>query len=253
VKDKGSNRGHTSSFPKVEHGSLLRSLDLGNIGADRFLPLGRDGARRLDREAQELLGIPSVLLMENAGRAVAEAAQDLGANRNVLILVGKGNNGGDGLAAARFLAPRAIVALLDPLDASKVPDSHLMLSILQASGTEAFYSVSPEDLSSMARSCDLIVDCLFGIGLNRPPRGKASEWIQWMNESGLPVLSVDLPSGLDADTGEAFDPCVQAVKTLTFARPKKGLLQRDGPKQSGRIQVASLGIPEPWVRAFELE
>lgn len=234
-------------------GSNLRALDLGTLGEDSFLPLGREGARRLDREAQELLGIPSLLLMENAGREVALAARDLGGNREVLILVGKGNNGGDGLAAARFLAPRIQVALLGPLNGAKVPDAQRMLSILEKAGIEVRVACSNEELTRMSRSCDLVVDCLFGIGLDRPPTGKAAEWIQWMNESGLPVLAVDLPSGLDAETGEAYSPCVKAVKTLTFARPKKGLLRGDGPRQAGRVQVASIGIPEPWVHSFEME
>ncbi len=234
-------------------GSDLRALELGRIGVDRFLPLGREAARRLDREAQELLGIPSIVLMETAGRAVAEAAQDLGANRKVLVLSGRGNNGGDGLAAARLLSPRVVVALLGPLDSHRVPDAHCMLSILQAAGMEVLLGVSAEELSKQARSCDLIVDSLFGIGLDRPPEGLAAEWIQWMNGSGLPILSVDVPSGLDAETGKAYAPCVKAVKTLTFARPKTGLLNQDGPMQAGEIQVASIGIPEPWVRGFELE
>ncbi len=253
VKEKESNPEFSSIPSSMQQGSNLRALELGGLGVERFIPLGRETARRLDREAQELLGIPSCLLMENAGRAVAEAAKGLGANRKVLVLSGKGNNGGDGLVAARFLAPRVVVALLGPLDPQRVPDAHRMLSILQASGMEVLLGGSVEELSQQARSCDLLVDGLFGIGLDRPPEGLAAEWIHWMNGSGLPVLSVDVPSGLDADTGEAYPPCVKAVKTLTFARPKTGLLKRDGPLQAGEVQVASIGIPEPWVREFELE
>jgi NAD(P)H-hydrate epimerase len=253
VNAKEKNNGYSDVPHPKENRSNLRALELGGIGEDRFLSLGRDSARRLDREAQDLLGIPSCLLMENAGRGVAEVAQELGANQKVLILAGKGNNGGDGLSAARFLAPRVVVALLGPLDSKKVPDAHCMLSILEAADIEVHVGCNSEELTRLARSCDLLVDGLFGIGLDRPPQGLAREWIPWMNDSGLPILAVDVPSGLDADTGQAFEPCVHAVKTLTFARPKKGLFLRDGPKQSGRVQVASIGIPEPWVQAFEAQ
>ncbi len=225
----------------------LTALDLEGIEAERFLSQSVAEARRLDREAVEILGMPSLLLMENAARSAAIQARPLLGNGKALVLAGPGNNGGDGMALARFLSPRARVVLFSDPDPKRCPDAALQRRILEASGLEIHRAAGPADLCRLAGEVELLVDALLGTGLARAPEGRMAEWISWMNETPLPVLSLDVPSGLDADGGGAFDPCVHASLTVTFARPKRGLMEGDGPRVSGRVIVGTLGLPEDWV------
>lgn len=205
-------------------------------------------ARDLDRRAVDELGIPSVLLMENAALGLAREVRNRWQDGDVLVLAGPGNNGGDGLALARLMAPRARVALLAAPDPSRSPDAALQLSLLRLAGIEV--AIAPEIgvLDRLVESCDLIVDALLGTGLSSAPRGLVADWIRWMNARPQGVLAADLPSGFDADSGEAYDPCVQAVATVSFARPKRGFYS-DGvlAPELGNLRVASIGLPEPWV------
>jgi hydroxyethylthiazole kinase-like uncharacterized protein yjeF len=207
-------------------------------------------ARALDAAAVQELGLPSIVLMENAARGAALVLrQEFGADARVLVLAGKGNNGGDGMALARWFLPRAQVALLGEPDPERSPDAALQLSVLRRSGVGVDVAAPVDRLEAMAAGADVLVDALLGTGLSSAPRGEVAEWIEWMRDQALPVLAIDLPSGLDSDTGEAFEPCARANVTVSFARPKRGLLERDGPARSGRVHVTSLGLAEPWVEA----
>lgn len=227
--------------------SRITALDLASLSPDLFVPQSTSEARRLDREAEEILGMPSLLLMENAARSAAELARPLLGNGSALVLAGPGNNGGDGLALARFLSPRAKVALYRRPDPAKAPDAARQLRILEAAGVPVHEPGDPADLPGLAAEVDLLVDALLGTGLTRAPAGCMAEWIRWINETPLPVLALDLPSGLGADDGRAFEPCVRADLTVTFARPKRGLFEADGPARAGRVVVGTLGLPEDWV------
>ena len=228
------------------------ALDLSAREASSLAAIGAQESRALDRDACLELGIPSLVLMEHAARGAAVVAkQMLGDDGEafILVLAGGGNNGGDGLALARLLAPRCRVALLAEPDPERSPDAALELEILEHAGLPPSRQPSVEQLGELARDCGLVVDALLGTGLESAPRGLAADWIRWLAAQSLDVLSLDLPSGLDADSGEAYAACVHATATVSFARPKRGLFRGAGPRVCGRVHVASIGLPEPWVRA----
>lgn len=186
--------------------------------------------------------MPSILLMENAARAVAEQARGMG--DRFVILCGAGNNGGDGLAAARHLGRRAQVFLLREPDAQRAPDAALQLRILEAAAWPIVRAVAP-DPADAARRGAVWIDALFGTGLSRALQGEAAAWVEVFNAASGPKLAVDVPSGLDADTGRALGPACRADRTVTFAAAKHGLLRPEAASFVGELVVAPLGIPEP--------
>ncbi|MFC1511142.1 NAD(P)H-hydrate epimerase [Candidatus Margulisiibacteriota bacterium] len=191
-------------------------------------------AQAFDKAAQEKLGIPSLVLMENAGRGVAEEAVKMVRwkdGEQVAIVCGTGNNGGDGLVAARHLlnaGTKVKVYLLG--DESKLkPDPQTNLSILKKMGQEVY-----KDLAGLEQA-DLIIDAIFGIGLKSDVRSPMSNVIDLLNSSGKPILAVDVPSGLDADTGEVLGRAIKAKKTITFVAAKNGFYLNRGPEHCGEI------------------
>ncbi|MEW5889650.1 MAG: NAD(P)H-hydrate dehydratase [Pseudomonadota bacterium] len=178
-------------------------------------------------------------LMERAGAAAArEALALMGASPlPPLVVCGPGNNGGDGLVVARLLKEqgRAPVVVFAG-DAAKLPaDARQALTAWRAAGGRLEPDIPPGAYS-------LAVDALFGIGLKRPPQGPYAALIEQLNGLACPVLALDVPSGLDADTGRAFTPCVRADRTATFIALKPGLLTRDGPDHSGEVSVHPLEL-----------
>lgn len=201
-------------------------------------PITASEARAIDRDAHERLGMPTLLLMENASRSVAEVARSMG--ERFLLLCGSGNNGGDGLAAARHLGrSRCRVHLLDEPDAQRAPDAALQARILRAAGWDLVVGALPD----RARPGEVLVDALFGTGLSRPLAGAARAWVEFANLQPVPRLAVDLPSGLHADTGMVLGAAVRADTTVTFVAPKVGMTLGDGPRHSGRIVTVGLGLP----------
>ncbi|MGE3175549.1 MAG: NAD(P)H-hydrate epimerase [Planctomycetota bacterium] len=196
-------------------------------------------ARAIDRDAHERLGMPTLLLMENAARGVAAAARDLGAR--YAILCGAGNNGGDGLAAARHLGrDRCAVHLLAEPDPHKAPDAALQLRVLRAAGWQIAVGALPDPA---ALDGAVWIDALFGTGLTRPLDGAARQWVEFLNGARGRKLAVDIPSGLDGDRGEVLGAAVVADVTVTFEAAKVGMTLREGPRHCGRIVVAPLGLP----------
>ena len=208
--------------------------------------LTREQARSIDRHAIEVLGVPSICLMENAGRQVADEACDmLHEGGRVLVVCGTGNNGGDGFVAARHLCLRGIpveVVLLGD-EERLTPDAATNHRAAHNIGIPitAVDSFTGADLKDSA----LIVDALLGTGISGEVREPYAGAIQAISDSGLPVLSVDIPSGLDCDTGEILGVCVKAECTVTFILPKVGLSLAEGPRVCGRIVVADIGVPVP--------
>jgi hydroxyethylthiazole kinase-like uncharacterized protein yjeF len=201
--------------------------------------------REIDRRAEVEYGIPSLLLMENAALRVVEAAEVMlsaAGGRRVAIVAGKGNNGGDGLAAARHLAGRgcevAVWLIGDP--EAVQGDARTNLEIVRRLGLPLS---GPAVDERTVFDADLILDALLGTGVRGAPAGPIAAAIEAINRSPAPVLAVDLPSGLDADTGAVPGPCVRAARTVTFALPKRGLLVYPGRGQAGEIVVADIGIP----------
>ena len=183
-------------------------------------------------------------LMQRAGAAAAEWAASLAGQRNdpVLILAGPGNNGGDAFEVARLLRQRFFdVRLVFVGDAEKLPaDAAAVRQAFIASGGATSAAI-PDDVR-----WSLIVDGLFGIGLTRAPAGRYAESISTANRlaerDNCPLLALDCPSGLNADTGVAFAPCIEASHTITFIAGKPGLLTADGPDRCGEIRLAYLAL-----------
>ncbi len=193
-----------------------------------------------DRLAVEQ-GVPSLTLMENAGRAVAvQAARMAPAGSRIAVLCGPGNNGGDGFVAGRHLQAigyDVVISLLGPRDALKGDAAHMA----------ALWNGSVSGLSDPATllaGADLVIDALFGAGLTRPLSGEASATVDYVNSTGLPVLAVDVPSGLDGSTGVAGASTVAATRTITFFRRKPGHLLLPGRDLCGTVVLAQIGIPE---------
>lgn len=207
----------------------------------RVQALTREQCREIDRIATEELRIPGLLLMENAAIGIAAAAQELGAGRGLVVVVcGPGNNGGDGLAAARHLANRGAdvrVQLALPADAYRDgSDAATNLAIARAMGIPILENL---DLSRPA----LVIDALLGTGLVRDIREPFRTAVAAINGAGCPVLAVDLPSGLDANSGEARGGAVRATVTATMVAPKVGFARKDGPLHVGRVVVVDIGVP----------
>lgn len=206
--------------------------------------------RALDHAAIHERHIPSLRLMENAGQAVVEAMEhEFGALRGktVTVIAGKGQNAGDGFVVARLLRQRRCktqVVLLVPPGSLK-GDAVTTLRKYTRGGGRCYQlkSVSPDLLRSLFDESDVLVDAIFGTGLNAPVEGVAANAIRSMNESGRPIVAIDLPSGLSADTGERLGPTIQANLTVTLAQPKRGLYLGDGPNMAGTVCVGDIGIP----------
>lgn len=184
-------------------------------------------------------GVPSLSLMENAGRAVADAAVALAGQQGsrIAIACGPGNNGGDGFVAARLLherGHRVRLGLLGQRDALK-GDAAAMAALWR----EPVEPLSPATIAD----ADIVIDAMFGAGLSRPLEGVAADVVAAINASGKPVLAVDVPSGLDGSTGAASGPVVQATRTITFFRLKPGHLLLPGRALCGEVQLADIGIP----------
>jgi len=182
-------------------------------------------------------------LMERAGLAAAELARELAGSsgKRIAVLAGPGNNGGDAFVLARHLRSWwfdvAVTFAGDPEKLS--PDASAALHAWQSAGGKV-----ASELPS-ARECALVVDGIFGIGLHRELTGRYAELVAWTHSADAPVLALDVPSGLDSDTGRVLGCAVRAHHTITFIALKPGLLTLDGPDHGGTLHVAPLGLDAP--------
>ena len=201
--------------------------------------------RRIDREAQEVNGIPSVVLMENAGRAAFEVALDMLAKdkiKKVICICGKGNNGGDGFVVARHLINKDIeteVFLLGNPDDLK-SDAKINYDILKKMKATIRETAAKDGIKEDLKKATLLIDGMLGTGLSGEVKEPYKNVIKYINESGKPVLALDIPSGLDATSGKVLGACVKAMKTVTFAFPKTGFIKNDGPAYTGEIIVRDI-------------
>ena len=204
-------------------------------------------ARAFDRWAIDELGVPALVLMENAAMALAEAiGAGFGEARRVAIFCGPGNNGGDGLALARQLLTRGyevglfLAAFGRPLS----DDCARQLAICRAMDLPIFELGNDwRDGAASAATADLVVDALFGTGLERPLRAPYAALVEWLNELPLPRLAVDIPSGLDAGRAAPIGPAIRADATVTFGAPKVAHLLLPAAEWVGELSVADLGVP----------
>ena len=198
--------------------------------------------RHLESSYMQAKHVPGILLMEHAAMAVTEAIRSrLPANGRALFLCGPGNNGGDGYAAARLWRASGGQSLIWELTDRARGDAAVNRTLaLESEIPIETLSACP---SRLPAACELIVDALFGTGLSREPEGLAADLIALVNRAPLPVIAVDIPSGLNGATGVMSAQTVLADETVTFHRPKDGLFLRDGCVCAGRVTCAPILIP----------
>jgi NAD(P)H-hydrate epimerase len=216
--------------------------------------LTRAQVREVDRLAIEEYGVPGAVLMENAGRGAAELLVRLGIDGLVVICAGKGNNGGDGFVIARHLdnCGVAVRILLFTRPEDLTGDAAINFHILARSGLCITPCMPSLDLAAVQRAlapAAWIVDALFGTGLSGPVRSPYDRIIAAINASGRPVLAVDLPSGLDCDTGLSLGATVRAACTATFVAEKIGFKEPAARQWLGEVHVIDIGAPRAAVTA----
>ena len=207
--------------------------------------------REIDRLTIEKYGVPSLTLMERAGEAVTRAIQKRfarNAKKGVLIVAGKGNNGGDGLVVARLLKKKRIpceVALLARAEELSIDATHNLRAYLKLKGKVTKISAQRLDLLSARMSKNaVIVDAILGTGIKSEVRGLFADAITLINAAGLPVVAVDIPSGLDTDKGGPLGVAIQAEMTAALGFPKLGEVIYPGVRYTGQLVVADIGLDE---------
>jgi NAD(P)H-hydrate epimerase len=218
--------------------------------------LSRSQVRELDRRATLEYGVPGVVLMENAGRGAAELLRSLGIHGPVVICCGKGNNGGDGFVIARHLdihnVPVKVLLFSQP--EALTGDAAVNYGSISKAGlpikTHSGPTVAEDVLRGEFSTAAWIVDALFGTGLSGPLRAPFDGIVQAINASAARVLAVDIPSGLDCDTGQPLGPTVKATHTATFVAMKKGFVDPAAAAWLGQVHVLDIGAPRRLVDEF---
>jgi len=211
-------------------------------------PISREESRRIDRRAIEEYGLPGLVLMENAGRGVADLLERLGISGPVVICCGKGNNAGDGFVIARHLDLRgyAVRVLVWAEAAELTGDAGVNFRAIQRAGVPLTLFGKGHDrdrLDAALTGVAWIVDALLGTGARGEPRSPLDAVIDQLNASRASKLAVDLPSGLDCDTGQAAAHTFLAAHTCTFIAPKLGFQATDAPLYTGQVHVLDIGAP----------
>jgi len=218
----------------------------------KCLVMSRDEVRAFDRWAIDTLGLPGVVLMENAGRSCAELIKDKLkhiSKPKVCIFCGTGNNGGDGSVIARHLINsgfNVVVVLCGDRDKVK-GDAKINLDVLERLGQpierlDLTDSNIPEQVKNFAADADMLVDAVFGTGLTGQLGNEHKVLIESINAQNCPILAVDIPSGLDCDTGQPLGAAVKASYTVTFVAVKKGFTTNSAAQYTGEVFVASIGV-----------
>lgn len=212
------------------------------------LVLTREQVRDVDRIAISEYGMPGIALMENAGRNTAALLRSLGISGRVVICCGKGNNAGDGFVIARHLENAGIdvrVLICVPTD-TLTGDAAINFRILERAGTPLV--LPPADWNQELADADWIVDALLGTGTQGTIREPFVSAINAINQAGHKVLAVDLPSGMDCDTGQPLGCCIRATNTATFVARKPGFDQPGAAEWTGDIHVIDIGVPRALLR-----
>ena len=203
--------------------------------------------QKLDDVAINTFGIPSVVLMENAGKAVFTEITKRFRPKRVCAVCGVGNNAGDGFVVARHLVDAGIMTdvLLLGESAMLKADALLNYNLLRRlrCPVNSVKRITPKVIA-MLNAADVTVDAIFGVGLNRPVTGVYKDMIAAINRHAGRVVAVDVPSGLDATSGRVYGCCIKANKTISFTYPKKGFLIQEGPHHVGSLKVVDIGIPK---------
>jgi NAD(P)H-hydrate epimerase len=209
-----------------------------------MLTISRQQARELDRRAVDDYGMTGAMLMENAGRGVADRLCALAIGGRVVLCCGRGNNGGDGFVVARHLDLRGFEVLVVVFDdpARFTGDAALNYNIVRAAGI-SIERLDPTQLDARLAGAAWIVDALLGTGAMGEPRPPYDAAIDRINSSGVPILAVDVPSGLDCDTGQAARHTIRAAHTCTFVATKPGYFTSGAETYTGQVHVHDIGAP----------
>jgi len=212
------------------------------------LTLTREQVRRVDRLAIEEYGISGLVLMENAGRGVADVLSRHKPRGPVVICCGTGNNAGDGFVLARHLELRGVACrvLLWANPSALRGDAAVNFRILQKADVPVEVFAEGHDaarLETMLDGASWIVDALLGTGAKGDPRSPLDRVIDQLNATGVPILAVDLPSGLDCDSGKPGAPTIRAVETCTFVALKTGFASPAAKPYTGAVHVCDIGAP----------
>ncbi len=223
------------------------------------IALSRDEIREIDKKAIEEYKIPGIILMENAGRNVVEEILKMLLDTNkakVAIFCGKGNNGGDGFVIARHLYNKSVgISVYLTTKISNVltgGDASTNLKILLNMNIE-IKELQDSDINEIGKelhSCNLIVDAIFGTGLSGEIRETVKSLISNINDSNIPVVSVDIPSGLDCDKGTVLGIAVKASKTVTFVASKTGFFKESGKEHAGELIVSDISVPKELIEEY---
>ena len=204
--------------------------------------------REIDRRSIEEVGIPGLILMENAGLGVVQVIETYFEeiiDASIMILCGRGNNGGDGMVVARHLFNRGFhvdVFLVGEKNKLK-GDAKANLKILDGYGIDVIELQKIQTLKKV-KNTDMIVDALLGTGVTGEVKGLIGDVIQWVNRSFQSVLSIDMPSGLHSDTGQFKGVCIQADHTVTMGEMKRGLVLSPGRELAGEVTIVDIGVPD---------
>jgi NAD(P)H-hydrate epimerase len=208
-------------------------------------------------------GVPGSVLMENAGRAVADTVSRHWSRRPVIVLCGPGNNGGDGFVMARHLDNNGWPVDLHVFARNRhdSTDADVFFDVLYTAGIP-FTQYHPEHVNEQQRTFALkriqrldqwIVDGLFGTGLTRPLSAPYDWLVEIVNDGGLPVLAIDLPSGMDCDTGEPLGPTIRASHTATFVAWKRGFLHPNSKDWTGEVHTIDIGVPRKLIDDYRVQ
>jgi NAD(P)H-hydrate epimerase len=213
--------------------------------------LSRDEVRSLDQRASADYGLPGIVLMENAGRGAAELLTGLGVRGPVVICCGRGNNGGDGFVMARHLdnhqVPVRVLLFASPADLrGDAAINHGVLAKSDVPILQAPLATLAQELAA----ADWVVDALFGTGLTGPVRAPFDQVIAAINNCTARVLAIDIPSGLDCDTGLSLGPTIKAQHTATMVAQKKGFAHSAARDWLGTVHVVDIGVPRKMLEAL---
>lgn len=220
----------------------------------------REEIRELDRRAVEEYGIPGMVLMENAGSGAARVAAEMLGDpwgMQVVLFCGRGNNGGDGFVIARHLhnqgAKAHLVLACEPAEIPDAGEAGQNLAIARAMSIPVYTGVTDTGrahAAGLTKTADLLVDALLGTGLSGDVRDPYLSLIRLINAADKTVLSVDIPSGLDANLGKVLRAAVRAKRTATFVLPKRGFFLLEGPVHVGKVDVIDIGVPRELIESL---
>ncbi|EMB15262.1 NAD(P)H-hydrate epimerase [Rhodopirellula europaea] len=238
---------HLSARP----GFVRNSMEATMKPVLQLSPMTCQRIREIDQVAMEQFQMPGIVLMENAGRGAAECIHQITPDGNVLILCGKGNNGGDGFTIARHLqlAGREVTILAMATTNELQGDAAIQAKIAEAAGIQ-IQVIGETDETELLSAADVIVDGLLGTGAKPPLRGRYAKVVEAANASSAIRIALDIPTGMNGDTGETGEATFRADYTLTFAAPKVGFEKSNATRFTGEVHVISIGVPLKLLRQF---